>query len=93
MPASSYPSGGRGEPHSGSSSPYLPQTEEERTEREHQQEVDLHLATTMSRGMDVRRTRSRSRSGGKDIAHDEVGEVYRSLREAQVRLIIILSYL
>ena len=82
MAASSLPAAGRGEPHSGSSSPYVPQTEEERVEREQQQEVDLHLATTMSR-LDTL-ARSRSRSGGNEMGTDEKGEVYRSLREAQV---------
>lgn len=70
---------------SGASSPYLPQTDEERTEREHQQQVDLQLATSMSRGLDsMTVARSRSRSGGQELQRDNLGETYRSLRDAQV---------
>jgi hypothetical protein len=70
---------------SGASTPYLPQTEEERTEREHQQEVDLQLATSMSRGLDpIALARSRSRSGGQEMQRNEMGETYRALRDAQV---------
>ena len=85
MAGSSHPAqAGRMEPHSGSSSPYVPQTEEERVEQDHQQEVDLHLATTMSRLETV--ARSRSRSGGNELGINDNGEVYRSLRDAQVCL-------
>lgn len=76
---------------SGASTPYLAQTEEERAEREHQQEVDLQLATSMSRGLDAAAAaaasalaRSRSRSGGQEMQRNDLGETYRSLRDAQV---------
>lgn len=65
MPSPTSPKAGyRADPASTSSSPYIPQDEDDRAEQEHQQEVDLHLATTMSRGLDA--GRSRSRSGGKE---------------------------
>lgn len=66
---------------SGSSTPNLPEDENERNERTRQQEVDLHLATSMSRGLDLA-TRSRSRSGGPEMQPDGSEAPYH--RDAQV---------
>lgn len=66
---------------SGASTPNLPENEQERAERTRQQEVDLHLATSMSRGGDLA-ARSRSLSGGTEMQPDGSEAPYR--RHAQV---------
>lgn len=66
---------------SGSSTPNLPENEAQRSEREHQQEVDLHLATSMSRGIDLA-SRNRSHSGGTEMQPDGSDAPYH--RDAQV---------
>lgn len=68
---------------SGSSTPNLPEDEAERNERARQQEVDLHLATSMSRGADLM-SRSRSRSGGTELQSGRPDGPYRRDRDVQV---------
>jgi len=66
---------------SGVSTPNLPENEAERIERDRQQEVDLHLATSMSRGVDLV-SRTRSRSGGAEMQSGGSEAPYH--RDAQV---------
>lgn len=76
---------------SGSSTPTAPENEAERNELEHQQEVDLHLATSMSRGLDLV-ARSRSRSGGDDMhGQTQRGNVDPYRRDVQVRRVSLHS--